>query len=271
MPLRARSAKFAATAAVALLSSATAHAASDPTGVWFDHNGRGAVEIKQCAGGKGLCGHVVYVKDPAHASRCGLQILGEVTTNGGGWIYSPERKQRFDVALKRLSDDQLRVVGNAGSRLFSKTFTWNRAPDGLERCDGASTAASATPSAPAPATTAAITPAKPSVTAAAKPVDTEPAAKLATKTAPAAAVAAPSAARSGSAALAATTVPRSDPAPTPANRKLEEPEAEGEQETVVASDLTAVIEAIANDIGSGRTCKFRLPYIGKTISVPCSE
>ena len=124
----------------ALLISTSAFAASDPTGVWFDHNGRGAVEIKQCASGKGLCGYVVHVKEQRNADRCGLQILGNVTEGGGGWIYSPERKSKYDVALKRLSDDKLRVVGNAGSRFFSRTFTWTRAPDDIARC-GETTAA----------------------------------------------------------------------------------------------------------------------------------
>jgi uncharacterized protein (DUF2147 family) len=139
MPIPTQLRTYAAAAAI-LLTSASAHAATDPTGIWFDHDGRGAVEIKQCESGNGLCGHVVYVTNPANASRCGLQILGEVTPDGGGWIYSPERKRRYDVALKRLSDEKLRVVGNAGSRFFSRTFTWNRAPDNIIRC-GTTTAA----------------------------------------------------------------------------------------------------------------------------------
>ena len=160
MPIYAHSAKIAA-AAAALLWSASAQAATDPTGIWFDHNGRGAVEIKPCASGKGVCGYVVNVKDPANASRCGLQILGEVTPGGGGWIYSPERKSKYDVELTRLSDDKLRVVGNAGSRFFSRTFTWNRAPDDIARC-GETTAAAA----PAKDATAE---AKPAVTSTAPP------------------------------------------------------------------------------------------------------
>ncbi len=154
MPIYAHSAKIAA-AAAALLWSASAQAATDPTGIWFDHNGRGAVEIKPCASGKGVCGYVVNVKDPANASRCGLQILGEVTPGGGGWIYSPERKNKYDVELTRLSDDKLRVVGNAGSRFFSRTFTWNRAPDDIARC-------SETTAAAAPAKDATVEPSRPS-------------------------------------------------------------------------------------------------------------
>ena len=160
MPFNTHAPKFAA-AAAAILWSAAAHAANDPTGIWFDHNKRGAVEIKQCADGKGLCGHVVYIVDPANAKNCGMQILGEVSPNGGGWIYSPERKRRYDVELTRVSDDKLRVVGNAGSRFFSRTYTWHRAPDDILKCGDATTAATAKPVEPAAQPAAAGRPPRP--------------------------------------------------------------------------------------------------------------
>ncbi len=65
--------------------------------------------------------------------RCGMQILGNVTDSGGGWIYSPDRGKKYSVELTRLSDDKLKVIGNAGS-FFSKTYTWKRAPDDVARC-----------------------------------------------------------------------------------------------------------------------------------------
>lgn len=133
MSLIIRASKYA-TLGVALLWSASASAGSDPKGIWFDHNGRGAVEISDCENGRGLCGFVVHVKEARHAKRCGLQILGNVTSNGGGWIYSPSRGRKYTVRLKRLSDSRLRVVGNASSSFFSKTFTWKRAPDDIELC-----------------------------------------------------------------------------------------------------------------------------------------
>ena len=115
-------------AAAGILVGSAAHAAGDPSGIWFDHNGRGAVEIAPCASGNGMCGYVVHIKEAKNAKRCGMQILGNVTQSGGGWIYSPDRGKKYSVELTRLSDDKLRVVGNAGS-FFSKTYTWNRAPD----------------------------------------------------------------------------------------------------------------------------------------------
>jgi len=138
-----------AAVAVALLASTQAFAAADPTGVWMNDTGRGAIEIKPC--GAGLCGHVVWVKDANDAGGCGRQIIGnaeavDANTWDNGWIYSPERKKRFDVELTPLDANRLRVKGYAGTKLFSKTMIWTRAPQDLVRCG--TQAASA---APAPA------------------------------------------------------------------------------------------------------------------------
>ncbi len=132
MSIKHRAAQGAALA-LALLWSASAQAA-DPKGIWLDHTGRGAVQIKDCKKGRGLCGFAVFIKEKKYADRCGLQILGNVTSNGGGWIYSPSRGSRYTVRLKRLSSNRLRVVGNASSSFFSKTFVWKKAPADLKLC-----------------------------------------------------------------------------------------------------------------------------------------
>jgi hypothetical protein len=120
-----------------VLASGSAFAASDPTGVWVNDTGRGAIEIKQC--GEGLCGHVVWVKDPTDTKGCGRQIIGDATPAGSGtwdngWIYSPEKKKKYDVELKPLDDGNLRVTGYAGTKLFSKKMIWTPAPADLVRC-----------------------------------------------------------------------------------------------------------------------------------------
>lgn len=122
----------------AILSPAAALAAPDVTGVWINHTGRGAVEIKQC--GSTLCGHVVWVKSNDDLKGCGRQIIGNAKQVGAGlwdkgWIYSPERKKRYDVELKPLDGDRLRVKGYMGSKFFSKTMIWKRAPGDLQRCE----------------------------------------------------------------------------------------------------------------------------------------
>lgn len=246
--------------AATVLCSLPSFAATDPTGIWFDHNDRGAVEIKACASGNGLCGYVVHIKDPAKSKNCGLQILGEVT-EGGGWIYSPERKRRYDVALTRLSEDKLRVVGNAGSRFFSRTFTWKRAPDNIERCgegSGASATEAAKPQKSAEATsTASATRASPpsattstgamalmastSVPKMASETTTQEASTATTAPAPASATAAPTAAAETGQPAAKTTK---------------------------TATLSERVES-STERGSGKKCKYRIPYIGRTISAPC--
>ncbi|AGK58385.1 hypothetical protein HYPDE_33563 [Hyphomicrobium denitrificans 1NES1] len=116
---------------------ASASAASDPTGIWINDTGRGAIEIKPC--GNALCGNVVWVKDTADAKGCGKQIIGNVAPVGGGrwdngWIYSPERGRKYNVELKPLADGTLRVTGYAGLRFLSKTMIWTRAPADLQLC-----------------------------------------------------------------------------------------------------------------------------------------
>ncbi len=128
----------------ALATTTTANAASNPEGVWLNDTGRGAIEIKTC--GKRLCGHVVWTKNTKDKKGCGKQIIGSVRKVGKrtwdrGWIYSPERGKKFSVELTPLKNNRLRVVGYAGSKFFSKTMVWKRAPDKLVRCDTGETLA----------------------------------------------------------------------------------------------------------------------------------
>ena len=109
-----------------------------PTGVWIDHEGRGAVEISKC--GQGLCGEIVWVKDEQTGSKaCGLQIIGNVKKIGHntwdqGWILDPEMGEKFDVELKPMSKSKLQVMGYLGVKTLSETMVWSRAPNTLKRC-----------------------------------------------------------------------------------------------------------------------------------------
>jgi len=118
--------------------AASAASAADPTGIWINDTGRGAIEIKAC--GNALCGNVVWVKDTGDAKGCGKQIIGNVMPTGGGlwdngWIYSPERGRKYNVELKPLANGTLRVTGYAGMRFLSKTMIWTRAPADLQLCN----------------------------------------------------------------------------------------------------------------------------------------
>ena len=123
--------------ALALAGLGGAARAPEPTGIWYDHTGRGAVEIAPC--GDALCGRVVWLKDEANRSACGMQIIGGVRQVGGGawdggWIYDPDREARYSVEITPLGAQQLKVVGYMGTKLLSETMVWHRAPANLKRC-----------------------------------------------------------------------------------------------------------------------------------------
>ncbi len=134
------SSTFARIAALAAgLTATAAFASPEPKGVWIDHTGRGAVEIAEC--GASLCGHVVWIKDSKNKSACRTQIIGNAKPFGTntwdrGWILDPDDNSKYSVELKTIGQDRLRVTGYMGSKLFSETFTWKRAPLDLKRCDG---------------------------------------------------------------------------------------------------------------------------------------
>ncbi len=256
MMIKLRTLGHAATLGVVLCST-NALAASDPSGLWLDHNGRGAVEISPCADGNGLCGYVVHIKDPKNTSRCGLQILGNVTPAGGGWIYSPERKRKYPVALKRLSDDNLRVVGNAGS-MFSRTFTWNRAPDHVARC-GETVAA--VPKAPV------SQPAEPAA-------DTTPIIDNRETEATISAAPLHSGASSGALALMASPKRASEApyaAPPPAPEAMVAEASAPDVDQVATREEGTAAETFDAEPETRRMCKFRIPYVGRTIEVPCRD
>jgi uncharacterized protein (DUF2147 family) len=165
----------------ATFAAAAAHADNSPLGVWIDHTGRGAVEITDCNGK--LCGHVAWVEDAKNSDQCGKQIIGNVKSVGknkwdNGWIFDPDRGSKYDVEVTALNGDKLRVMGYAGTKWLSETYTWKRAPADIKKCNGDSAAATpATPAektdtAKADATKADATPAtKPATEAKSEPIE----------------------------------------------------------------------------------------------------
>jgi uncharacterized protein (DUF2147 family) len=156
MRINALALQAAALAAV-LISTGAARAEEAPFGVWMDHTGRGAVRISDCDGR--LCGHVAWVKDAKDAEGCGEQIIGDVKPIGGntwdnGWIWDPDRGEKFDVEIKPVSQNKLRVMGYAGIKWLSETMTWQRAASDLQTCDKPATEAKAKPDTEKPATAA---------------------------------------------------------------------------------------------------------------------
>jgi uncharacterized protein (DUF2147 family) len=250
-------------AAGAIAFSASAHAADDATGIWTDHNGRAAIEIAPCGSGNGLCGYVIHLYEKQYADRCGMQILGNVTSSGGGWVYSPDRGKKYSVELTRLSDDKLRVVGNAGS-FFSKTYTWKRASDSLARCDG--TTASA-PEQPAETETAAIEPERKTERKAKRETEREPSTtrSLGSPSGSMALMGAPKKRRVAEAK--AETITDADPAPAETEPVTKEKSAKEPEKTATAPERKE--ETFEPE--TERKCKYKIPYVGRVISVPCRD
>ncbi len=142
-----------------LVAVAPASSRENIAGIWYDDSGRGAVELTQCSGG--LCGRIVWLKqsssqngrplldnnNPDRAQRqrpiCGLPVIwGLQPQQDGTWdegyIYDPKVGKSYNVAIERLSERQLRITGYLGSKLFSRDLIWQRAPNGLERCQAPS-------------------------------------------------------------------------------------------------------------------------------------
>jgi uncharacterized protein (DUF2147 family) len=271
-----RAGKYIASAFVAFLvlpaASGTASAASDPTGIWMNDTGRGAVEIKHC--GDMLCGNVVWVQSASDAEGCGKQIIGDVAPVGGGrwdngWIYSPERGRKYNVELTPLENGDLKVLGYAGMKFLSKTMIWKRAPQDLQLCGQTGNQSDAKANTPATK--------RPDVATAAL---VQPAAPVAPKAAPA---------DSPSTATKAASAEPASPAPAADTQKSDEAKApapsSSEATTDTAKNDPTGDDGKADDIGgalgkmkigdlqldkvltrtkSGK-CKLDLPWVKVTI------
>jgi len=254
--------------AVALLSTGAARADSTPLGLWIDHTGRGAVEIVDCNGR--MCGYVAWVKDAKDADGCGEQIIGDVKSIGDGkwdqgWIYDPDSSSKYDVELTP-AGDQMKVMGYAGTKWLSETYTWKRAPADLKKCTkpGASADApaakpesDAAPAAPAVKKVADVAPAAPKQTAVVAPVT--PVTEKVVDAAPEVAEAPPPA------TVAADEAPKTKKA-----KKKDGPNA--------ATMVARIVDAMNDDNQGGKTrtlgkggCKMEVPYLEMVVSYPCDN
>jgi uncharacterized protein (DUF2147 family) len=152
--IAALAASFTSLSVSTLLSSP---GAKDIVGVWLDPKGDGGIELKPCANGAGICGHIVWLKDPVDktgrpvrdennrdpskrsALLCNLQLIGGGTRKPDGslekgWIYNPEDGGRYDVDIVRIDQNRIKVHGYLGAKFLGETFVWRKAPDNLGRC-----------------------------------------------------------------------------------------------------------------------------------------
>ena len=170
-----------ALAALALLASALApvgvrsayaQGTVPEVGVWLDDTQQGAVEIYICQDrADRLCGRIVWLRDPLNAEGkpkfdrynpnaamqgrpiCGLSVLGNLAKSSdgsfdNGWIYDPKTGKSYSAAIQLSSANTLTVTGYLGMKFMGKSFTWTRAPDGIQKCTVAAAAPMKAPVAP---------------------------------------------------------------------------------------------------------------------------
>lgn len=259
MRINALALQTAALAAV-LISTGAARAEEAPFGVWMDHTGRGAVRISNCDGR--LCGHVAWVKDQKDAEGCGEQIIGDVKPIGGntwdnGWIWDPDRGEKFDVEIKPIGQDKLRVMGYAGIKWLSETMTWKRAAADLQTCDKPATEAKAKTEPKTPATAAAGTDA----------VDTSAEQK--------AAVAKPEAAEPQATAKATaklddeTYVDEADEQAAASDEAEDEPAPKGKKAKRFIAKIAEAMDKSDFGSRSGGTCRVNVPYVDMVVKFRC--
>jgi uncharacterized protein (DUF2147 family) len=249
MRINARALQAAAILAV-VVSAGAARAEETPIGIWIDHTGRGAVEITDCNGK--LCGHVAWVKDAKDAQGCGEQIIGDLKSVGGGkwdngWIYDPDRDEKFDVELTP-AGNTMRVLGYAGTKWLSETMTWKRAPAELQKCSKSGTAAQA-PAAKGKPETAATAPAK--TQAQTKDARTD------SKTEEPA---------------TATNEPEDEPE-TATNEPEDEPETltTGKGGKHNGKAIAEIAEALNVKKLDGGKCRMDVPYVDMVVTFPCEK
>jgi uncharacterized protein (DUF2147 family) len=272
-----RIALHGAALAVAIMSAAAAHAENSATGVWIDHTGRGAVEITDCNGK--LCGHVAWVEDAKNSDQCGKQIIGNVKSVGknkwdNGWIYNPDDGSKYDVELTPVGADKLKVVGYAGTKWLSETYTWKRAPADLKKCNGSGdTAAAATP---APAATVAAD--KPAATTKKDEVKTDTATKSESLQLD---EAKPDVAESEKAKNDEPKAAKTDDEPkSTESAKANDDEASDEPKGG-KKNTGKVLARIMDELGdgdgpvkikrNGKKCTVRVPYVDMVVAVPCDK
>ena len=123
-------------------------AAADPIGTWQTENGRSRIKIADC--GDGLCGTIVWLKEPndpetgkprtdrnnADSGKRGRPLIGvpivlSMKPNGAskwaGQVYNAEDGKTYSGNITELSPTSLKLEGCALGGLICKGQTWTRA------------------------------------------------------------------------------------------------------------------------------------------------
>lgn len=151
-----RASVMGAIALAAYPVAALAQGSPSELGVWYNHTGKGAVQVYRCTqDASRLCGRIIWLKSKVDSSGnplvdrlnpkasmkgrsiCGLPVLGNLKQSSDGswkdgWVYDPEKGASYDASIQAKNGSVLTLTGYKG--IFYKTFQWKRAPDDLARC-----------------------------------------------------------------------------------------------------------------------------------------
>jgi uncharacterized protein (DUF2147 family) len=131
-----------------LLAGSVVAAAADPIGTWQTENGRSRIKIAEC--GDGLCGTIVWLKEPndpetgkprtdknnGDSAKRGRPLIGvpivlSMKPNGAnkwaGQVYNAEDGKTYSGNITELSPTSLKLEGCALGGLICKGQTWTRA------------------------------------------------------------------------------------------------------------------------------------------------
>ncbi len=115
-----------AAAAAALLTAPAS--ANDAQGVWQRSDGAARVQFSPCSGG--LCGTVVWVKDPNGPGKVGQQVFFGMAPSGPnkwtGSAFNPADGKTYDGSMV-IDGARLTTQGCAFGGMICKTYYWARA------------------------------------------------------------------------------------------------------------------------------------------------
>ena len=117
---------FLALAAVFALAAPAM--AGDASGVWLRDTGASRVKIAPC--GAALCGHIVWLKDPASSpAKMGERVFFDMKPDGdnywAGSAYNPEDGKTYTGKMA-LSGNTLTTKGCVLGGLVCKSVVWSR-------------------------------------------------------------------------------------------------------------------------------------------------